>query len=78
MTTTHLTCRQLVEIISDYLDDALDETSRNELERHLVACEGCKAYLEQLRLTTRLSRSLTEDDVPAVMLNTLLDAFRAG
>jgi anti-sigma factor RsiW len=73
---THLTCRELVELVNDYLDDALAPEVRREFERHLVTCEGCTGYLEQMRLTTRLAGRLHEDDVPAAMLDALIVSFR--
>ena len=50
---TSLACRDVVELLSDYLEDALDPDSRTELEAHLALCSGCAAYLEQLRETIR-------------------------
>lgn len=72
----HLTCEQVVELLNDYLDDALDDDGRDDLERHLVACEGCLAYLQQLRAVTRVAGSRRADDVPASTMDALLDAFR--
>ena len=72
----HLTCRQVVELLSDYIDGVLDDEQRDELERHLVACEGCLAYLDQLRAVTRVAGSLQVDDVPVPMMDALLEAFR--
>ena len=76
MRAEHLTCRDVVEILNDYIDGALDDEQRDELERHLVACEGCLAYLDQLRAVTRVAGTLRADDVPAPMMDALLDAFR--
>ena len=72
----HLTCRQVVELLSDYIDGVLDDEQRDELERHLVTCEGCLAYLDQLRAVTRVAGSLQVDDVPVPMMDALLEAFR--
>ena len=71
-----MTCQQVVEIITDYLDGALDAVVREELERHLMVCPGCAAYLDQMRLTVRLTGSLTAEQVPKDMMSILLDAFR--
>ena len=73
---THLACQQLVEVVNDYLEDILDADARREFERHLVACEGCTAYLEQVRLTAHVAGRLRADDVPAPMMDALLTAFR--
>jgi len=76
MRAEHLTCRDVVEILNDYIDGALDDEQRDELERHLVTCEGCLAYLDQLRAVTRVAGTLRAEDVPAPMMDALLDAFR--
>ena len=44
-----LSCRQLVELATDYLEGALSRADRLRLERHLAACDGCTAYIEQMR-----------------------------
>jgi anti-sigma factor RsiW len=44
-----LGCEQVVEIITDYLEDALDPRGRLEVEEHLALCLGCQVYLEQMR-----------------------------
>ena len=73
-----MTCQQVVEIITDYLEGALSESLREDLERHLMVCLGCAAYLDQMRGTIRLTGSLTADQVPIEMMSTLLNAFRGG
>jgi anti-sigma factor RsiW len=45
-----LACREFVELITDYLEGALPRRERRRVERHLSACHGCSAYLEQMRL----------------------------
>ena len=50
-----ITCRELVELVTDYLDDALATAERERFEAHIAACEGCASYLEQLRSTIMLT-----------------------
>ena len=50
----HLTCKELVEVLTDYLEDALDPAERAEIERHIVICRGCSNYVEQMRSTISL------------------------
>ena len=50
-----LACRQVVELVTAYLDDALDPVDRERFEEHLVFCDGCANYLEQMRATIRLT-----------------------
>ena len=72
-----LSCREVVEILGDYLDGAMAPGDRARLEQHLADCDGCTAYLEQLRTTIRLSGRLSEETVPPQAMAPLLEAFRA-
>ena len=72
-----LNCQELVELVTDYLEGALAPGDVRRFEEHLGACDGCQAYLEQLRATIRLTGSLTPDDLSAQAESALLDAFRA-
>jgi anti-sigma factor RsiW len=72
-----LSCRELVEILGDYLEGAMTPDERARLDEHLADCEGCAAYLEQLRVTIRLGGRLSEDAVPPEAMAPLLEAFRA-
>jgi hypothetical protein len=71
-----LACQKAVEILDDYLEDALPPAERAVLEDHLRLCEGCTAYLEQLRTTVRLVGGLRREDVPPELMSVLLEAFR--
>lgn len=71
-----LACRQLVEIITDYLEGSLTPQDRDRFEEHLSQCDGCRAYLDQLRTTIRLVGRLTEDSIPPAARDRLLTAFR--
>jgi predicted anti-sigma-YlaC factor YlaD len=72
-----LTCREVVEILGDYLEGAMPPGDRTRLEEHLSECDGCTAYLEQLRTTIRLSGRLPEEPVPPETMAPLLEVFRA-
>ena len=71
-----LTCREFVELVSDYLDGALTPSERERFEAHLAACDGCTAYLEQMRQTLRLLGSLTEESLSPRAWDELRAAFR--
>ena len=71
-----LTCRELVELVTDYLEGALTPSARARLEEHLAGCNGCSAYLEQMRTTIRLTGRLTEEQIPEEGRQELLDVFR--
>jgi anti-sigma factor RsiW len=70
-----LACREVVELVTAYLDDALDPLDRERFEEHLVFCDGCENYLEQMRTTIRLTRRV-EDQLPVELQAELLEAFR--
>ncbi|HLI50473.1 MAG TPA: zf-HC2 domain-containing protein [Thermomicrobiaceae bacterium] len=71
-----LTCREFVEIVTDYLEGSLPASERERFEAHLAVCPGCQIYLEQIRETVRLSGRLTEDSISPEAQSELLRAFR--
>ena len=71
-----LACRDLVELITAYLDGALSAADHGRVEVHLSACAGCHAYLAQMRTTIAAAGSLAEADLDPVMRDRLLVAFR--
>lgn len=71
-----LACKELVEIITDYLEGRLPEGERARFERHLGGCGGCRTYLEQMRQTITLSGKLTEDEMQPEAREELLSVFR--
>jgi anti-sigma factor RsiW len=72
-----ITCVQLVELVTAYLEGALAAGDRLRFEQHLVACEGCTAYLVQMRETIRLTGTLREEHLDSAAREALLHAFRA-
>jgi anti-sigma factor RsiW len=72
-----LTCRELVDLVTEYLENALSPAERTRFEQHLEPCTVCPRYVEQLRSTARLVGRLTEDDLPAPARASLLTAFRS-
>jgi anti-sigma factor RsiW len=77
LSAAELTCQELVELVTDYLEGVLPPADRSRFEAHLAGCRGCRAYLRQVRQTIRLAGRLTDDAVPAATKQRLLDAFRA-
>ena len=51
-----LTCQELVELVTDYFDDALPPSERARFDAHVAECPGCGIYVEQLRATIALAR----------------------
>lgn len=76
MSDRALTCHEVVNIITDYLEDALSPADRRRVEEHLAICDGCTTYLEQMRETIRLTGMLTEEQIPEDQKQRLLVAFR--
>jgi anti-sigma factor RsiW len=74
--TEALSCQELVELVTDYLEDALDERHRRAFDEHLAACDGCTEYLDQLRATIRITGTLTPADLSPAVEDALLHAFR--
>lgn len=72
----HLTCREFVELLTDYLDDALPAEQRAEIERHVVFCRGCSNYLEQMHSTIGLLRRIADDDPGAAPPDAVVAIFR--
>ena len=74
--TDEMTCKEFVELVTDLIEGQLAEARRLDAEAHLGECEGCAAYLEQIRQTIAGLRALAEsDDFPATR-ERALDAFR--
>jgi anti-sigma factor RsiW len=69
-------CRELAELITDYLEDRLSPRDRARFEAHLAECEACRTYLEQFRQTIRVLGRLPEESLSAEARNALLGAFR--
>jgi len=77
MTTTHvLSCREIVELVTDYLEGDLDADSTTALEAHLDLCPGCERYVEQIRETVITVGEVRSDDLSAEAQAGLLAAFR--
>jgi anti-sigma factor RsiW len=69
-------CRELVELITDYLEDRLSPNDRARFEAHLAECEACRTYLDQFRQTIRTLGCLPDESLSAEARIALLDAFR--
>ena len=71
-----MTCRQVVQLLTDYLEGALPAAERAKVEEHLAGCDACTAFLAQLRTTGRVVAELAEVEVPADLRADLLRVFR--
>ena len=71
-----MTCRELVEVITEYLEGTLPPDDRASFERHLAGCEGCHAYLDQMRETINALGRLPPEPLSPEAERQLLAAFR--
>jgi anti-sigma factor RsiW len=71
-----LSCAQMVELVTAYLEGALGPDDRERFEEHLVFCDGCDRYLEQMRLTIEVTGRLEPGELPRALEERLLEAFR--
>lgn len=71
-----ITCRHAVELITDYLEDALPARQRRDLERHLSQCPHCSEYLAQLRVTIDVAGRLDSDELSPDVRQTLIQLYR--
>jgi anti-sigma factor RsiW len=74
--TEEMSCRELVELVTGYLEGTLAPAERSRFEAHLAGCRGCRAYLEQMRLTVTALGRLTEADIAPDAEEALRRAFR--
>lgn len=72
-----MACIEVVEVVTDYLEGALPARKRRLLEQHLTGCDGCDAYLEQMRRTIETTGRLREEDIPPELEERLLLAFES-
>lgn len=71
-----LVCRQVVELVSDYLEGNLSRPDRRRFESHLRKCPNCTNYLEQMRATIRATGALHPDDLSPEVRREFTELFR--
>jgi anti-sigma factor RsiW len=71
-----LVCQQVVELVTNYLEDALTAADRKRFEKHLAGCPHCTEYLAQMRETIRLAGRVTPEDLTPDMRSELTDLYR--
>ena len=70
-----MTCQELVELVTAYLDGSLPDDQRRAFDEHLAACPGCDRYLDQLRTTIDVLGELPEESLTTPARERLLEAF---
>ncbi len=71
-----LSCNELVELVTEYLEGSLPETDQVRFEEHLQLCEPCRIYLQHMRQTIRTLGRLPEEAISEHAKQVLLHAFR--
>ena len=72
-----IVCKELVELVTPYLEDVLPSNERAAIERHLAECDGCQTYVEQMRQTIRAIGHVPHEPITARTRDEVLTIFRA-
>ena len=72
----HITCQEVVELVTDYFEGTLPVDEAELFEQHMNFCEGCDWYVDQMRMTVATVGRIREEDVPPDTRERLLAAFR--
>jgi anti-sigma factor RsiW len=71
-------CAEFVELVTAYLEGALDRDTEQRFIQHIAICDGCDRYLQQIRETvTQLGLLPTEESLSGEARDRLLAAFRS-
>ena len=76
MTVDDLACKELVELVTEYLEGSLSPSERARFDVHLGQCDGCQHYLEQIHQTIAVLGKLGEAAAPEDVKRALLDVYR--
>ena len=76
MNADEITCRQFVEVLTDYFEGALEEPTLSRVEEHLVMCDWCVTYAEQIEATIGALRSTPREDPPPRLQQAIVTALR--
>lgn len=71
-----ITCREAVELVTEYVEGTLDAPRRAAFEAHLTDCHWCGAYLEQMRITLRVVGDVAPEAVDPAVEAGLLELYR--
>jgi predicted anti-sigma-YlaC factor YlaD len=71
-----ISCQEVVELVTDYLDGAMSPADVARFDHHLSLCEGCVFYVDQIRMTIAAVGRIGEEDIPPEVRDDLVAAFR--
>jgi anti-sigma factor RsiW len=77
LSAPELSCRELVRLITDYLEGTLSVRDRRRFDRHLRGCDGCTTYVEQMRQTIRAIGHIPHEPITSKTRDEVLAIFRA-
>jgi hypothetical protein len=72
-----IVCRELVELVTPYLENAMPANERALLEQHLAECDGCQTYVQQMRLTIQAIGHVPDEPITSQTREQVLAIFRA-
>jgi anti-sigma factor RsiW len=72
----HLSCQEVVELVTDFLDGALPAEDAALFEQHLNFCEGCVWYVDQIKTTVETLGEVREERITPEAKDRLMTAFR--
>ena len=75
-TVEPISCQEVVELVTDYLEGAMSPEDVARFDHHLSLCEGCVFYVDQIRMTIAAVGRIGEEDVPPEVRDDLIAAFR--
>jgi anti-sigma factor RsiW len=76
MSARSMDCHELVELVTAYLEGSLDSDTRERFDLHLLECDGCENYLQQIRATVHTLGRIRDDDIEPDFRDRLINAFK--
>ncbi len=76
MSRDELSCKAFVEAVTEYLEGTLPPSEQLRVDEHLPECPGCSTYLEQVRQTIQIVRTLREEEEDTAAKHDLVAIFR--
>jgi len=72
----HITCQEVVELVTGYLEGALSPEETDLFEQHINFCDGCDWYVDEMRTTVATVGKIQEEEIRAETRDKLMTAFR--
>lgn len=72
----HLSCQEVVELVTEYLENALLPEMRKQLEEHVAGCPGCEHYFKQVQITVSMLRRLSQETTSPATRQELMKIFQ--